>query len=345
MTPRTPRRTHRQAIARLVAVALLVDATAAWAQSGPDSDASGRAETLYDEAVRLMSAGRDAEACPLLTESQALDPALGTLLALARCQEKTGKLASAWSAYLDVAARAARAGQVDRQAAARRQAAALEDRLPKLTIELGPAVSGLPGLRIVRDGSEVGSAIAGTAVPVDPGEHVVELHAEGRIPARARVVIAEREARRIVFDDLERAIPGRAARAAPPRVEVVSEGGGGLASTQVAGVVLVGGGAATLGAASVLGVLAAGANDDSIAACAPFEAGRGGSAEAYGECTSSRADAGGLADASTVVFVAGAALASAGVVLVVLGGDDEPGSEVDLAVGPGAGGVAAWGAF
>ena len=134
--------------------------------------------------------------------------------------------------------------------------------------------------------------------------------------------------------------------APPPRVEAASptETQDGPSSTQIAGVVLAGGGAATLGVATVLGLLAAGASGDSDDACAPFEDGRGGTASEYRACTTTRADAAGLADASTVVFLAGAALAGVGLTLVVLGGD-APSDVARLAVAPGVGGVAAWGAF
>lgn len=86
---------------------------------------SASAEALFREGKRLMDAGRYPEACPKLAESYRLDPATGALLATALCYERAGRLASAWAAYTEAAARAKQEGSVDREEIARDKAAEL----------------------------------------------------------------------------------------------------------------------------------------------------------------------------------------------------------------------------
>src|SRR6185436_9479039 len=73
------------------------------------------AQALFDQGRALMSEKKYSEACPKLAESQRLDPGMGTLFHLADCYEGSGKVASAWAAYLEVASLAAASGQTERE--------------------------------------------------------------------------------------------------------------------------------------------------------------------------------------------------------------------------------------
>lgn len=160
---------------RLVAaMVVLLAAVPVRAQSG---DAAA-AEALFDEGMKLMAAGDYAEACPKLEESQRLDPGVGTLFNLARCYEKTDRLASAWANYLEASQEAERRDEPRRASAARRYAKRLEPRLYRLVI-LVPKDSRVDGLAIERGGVTVGPGAWGTKVPVDAGELVVSASAPG----------------------------------------------------------------------------------------------------------------------------------------------------------------------
>lgn len=130
------------------------------------------ASALFDEGRALMAAGKHAEACPKLAESQRLDPSISTLFDLSDCHERTGRTATAWLGFRDVAVQALAAGQLDREKEARQRAANLEPRLSRLRIVVGPGVA-VEGLQVTRDGAAVGEALWGTPVPVDPGAHTV----------------------------------------------------------------------------------------------------------------------------------------------------------------------------
>src|SRR5690349_4107802 len=63
--------------------------------TSPDAEQRAEADRLFREAKKLIEDKRFGEACPMLVESQRLDPAGGTALTLALCHQAEGKLATA----------------------------------------------------------------------------------------------------------------------------------------------------------------------------------------------------------------------------------------------------------
>src|SRR6185369_4715015 len=104
----------------------LVLALTAPAFAEASSSDKAAAEALFDEGRRLAQAGKFAEGCPKLEASQKLDPALGTLLNLADCNEKLGKTASAWAQYREATSLARAAGSAEREKFASDRSKALE---------------------------------------------------------------------------------------------------------------------------------------------------------------------------------------------------------------------------
>ena len=161
------------------------------------------AEAVYRQARDLMAAGKYDEACPKFAESQRLDPATGTLLNLAACHEKQGRLATAWLEYSDAQMAARRDAREDRVEYARERALELEPKLSRLTLSLAPGADD-PTLSIELDGANVGRAVLGAPTPVDPGPHTVRVSAAGKKAWTAGVEIgAAADQRSLVIPPLE----------------------------------------------------------------------------------------------------------------------------------------------
>ena len=143
------------------------------------------ARSLFEQARALAHDGKFAQACPKFEESARLAPGIGTSFNLGDCLEHTGQLASAWSAFTDAADQARRAGQDDRETAARSRAASLAPRLSRIELSLAPPLP--TGLTVALDGRELGAAVLRSPLPVDPGDHRVRASAPGRTPSEVTV--------------------------------------------------------------------------------------------------------------------------------------------------------------
>ncbi len=224
---------------RLAVLTALVSASefgprAAFAQ-GADA---ATAEALFEQGKQLLRAGNAAAACPKLAESQRIDPSTGTLLALAMCHEADGKLASAWAEFITVEARARDEGRLDREQAAHERARALKPRLSTLEIRVPAEVAALPGLEVRRDGTVQGGGAWNVVVPVDGGEHVIEVSAPGKAPWRgAASVKTEADAAVLLVPPLaaSKASPTQAAPADAKRWSGLEWTGVGLAGAGVVG--------------------------------------------------------------------------------------------------------------
>ncbi|MBX3231796.1 MAG: hypothetical protein KIT84_44305 [Labilithrix sp.] len=189
--------TDRGTVGRCIAVAILF--TSAPARAEPSADVKAAAEALFDDARELMRDGRFAEACPKLVESQRLDAGVGTLLYLADCYEREDRVASAWATWREASYAARAAAQGEREQLAKTRADALVPALPYLVVVVRAKA---PGLMIRRDGVAVAEPLWGTPIPVDPGEHVVDVSADGRVPFRRSVAIAKGERLEVAVPEL-----------------------------------------------------------------------------------------------------------------------------------------------
>lgn len=156
------------------------------------TDNTAIADALFVTARGLMEAKHYPEACAKFAESYRLDPASGTLLNLAVCHEREGKLASAWGEFREALHEAEAAQRADRAQLAREHAAALGPELPFLALEV-PSAARVPGLEIVRNGVPTLEAAWTEELPVDPGRVRIEVRAPGYQTQTREVRIAPRQ--------------------------------------------------------------------------------------------------------------------------------------------------------
>jgi serine/threonine-protein kinase len=148
------------------------------------------AETLFVDGKKLLMEGRYAEGCAKLEQSQAMEAAVGTMLYLAECYEKTQRLASAWAMFREASSRALAEGQADRAQTGAERAKVLEPKLSRLTVNLAPGGQ-VQGLVIRLDGSVLPLSLLGTAVPVDGGTHTLMAEAPGHQPFSIQLSVAD----------------------------------------------------------------------------------------------------------------------------------------------------------
>jgi hypothetical protein len=153
--------------ARLVAIlwfalCVLWLARVARAQPQPES----QAVRLFREGRAAVKQGNLEEACRLFFQSFSLERANGTLLNLALCEERTGRLTRALEHLEQFLERAEDAD--DRRPLATRRIADLRRRIPQVTLTLK---AGSPAVKaVLLDGVDVAAAL-GRPLPVDPGAH------------------------------------------------------------------------------------------------------------------------------------------------------------------------------
>jgi hypothetical protein len=212
---------------------LAVAAAATPARADEQQARTATAVALFNEARALMTQQRYLEACAKFSAANDLWETPGTWLNLGECNEQGGRLASAWAAFKRAANVARKAGDPPREEAAKQRADLLEPRLAKLQIDVFPD-DRPAGLAIRQDGQDVPSAAWGTPVPIDAGEHVIEVSAPGKQTWKATVRIeATAGTTRAAVPPLVAAVPASPAAEAPrfwgpQRIAGASVGGVGV---------------------------------------------------------------------------------------------------------------------
>lgn len=193
-----------------------VVATQGW--PGPAAAQPGNvalADSLFEEARKLIQAGKIADACPRFEESYRLDPGGGTAIALANCYDRLGRVASSWATYRDALAIAERDKNKQRVAVIQEELKRLEPLVPKLKIQLSSGLKGAEGLEIKLDGAPFPLIALDTPRPIDPGEHRISAQASNKARKETSVIVAaDGRSYSIVLPELDD-LPAPAASSAP----------------------------------------------------------------------------------------------------------------------------------
>jgi len=253
-----------------------------------------------------------------------LDPAVGTMLNLAVCEEKRGRLATSWDLYRGAyeklppndARRDYAKAQVDR----------LEPRLPHLTMTL--AVGAPAGTKVREGDTEYSGAAFGLPLPVDPGKHDLVVEAPGRESRTVSVELAEGGNATVDI------APGPEKPLAPTDA---TTGGAGAANTTAPGqesssgfgrkqlgFVIGGVGVVGLGVGLTTGLMALGKKSTTDSQC--VDALQRCSPEGHDAASAGRT----LAAVSTVGWIVGALGVGAGAYLILSSGSDKGGSSTAL---------------
>lgn len=225
----------------------------------------GTAQALFDEAGALFEKGELDTACDKFKASYDLDPKGGTLLNLAICREKQGRIATAWTAFAEARNLAAREGRKERVTFADGRLRQLERALPRMTMTVEETAAEL----VIRvDGEPLPRAAWGVPVPVDPGPRQIEASAPHHLPFTTTITATRAATVQVTIpvlapDGTREPNPLVSNTTPPPAPTTPIE-----ESPRWPGWLSIGIGAAGIGIGSVFGITALGQRDDAESLCA-----------------------------------------------------------------------------
>jgi hypothetical protein len=293
--------------------------------SAQSEEAKKTSDDLFRVGLESMLAGKYAEGCPKLAESLRVFPRPGTLFTLADCEAQWGHPATAIRHYDDYLLQFSQMDRTEqdaqrakgREKKALEQRAALAAKVAKVTLVLPP---GAPeGVVVKRDGAVVEAKELGSAVFMDPGDHVVTTQAPGGAVAEQKFTVGQGEEKKINLD-----IGGSSgSEASPDSPGETAPQSGGMSGLKIGAFVSGGVGVAALAAGLVMGKIVLDRSAVAEANCG--EPGTGGTircnAEGYDAATSGQS----LATVSTITVFAGVGLLAAGAVMFFI----EPSGSAD----------------
>ncbi len=136
----------------------------------------------------LKQAGNCQDALPHFARSFQIEPTARAALNLSDCEQRLGDLVASQGHAAQGADLARQQKNGELAGVADEQLAAIEKRLPRLTVKL---VDGAPDCTLTRDGAALPAATVGIPIAVNPGAHVIAVNCPGRAGRSVDVLIAE----------------------------------------------------------------------------------------------------------------------------------------------------------
>ena len=200
------------------------------------------AKDMLKDAKDEVKAGKCADAVSMLKQVAAIKETGEVYLYMGDCQVKDGKLIDALASYEKGEDLARTAKDKATQQALVNKVADLRARIPTISVQLPDDAK---GAKVKIDGEEVAADKLEKPIPLPPGDHSVEVTAEGRKTFTKNVTLAEKDTA-VVAVDFEResgavtepgaqSIPDRPEKKPSPPIPLATWIGGGAAIVLLAG--------------------------------------------------------------------------------------------------------------
>lgn len=193
------RRRRQSLVSAVVAIGLLTGGLNGLAHAATDEERAA-ARNLADKAMEAFNAQRYTEAIDLFQRAETLVHSPIHLLFLGRAYVASGQLVRAQEAFLKASREDlgtnAPASRVRAVQDATKELDSVRPRLAELTIR----VTGGSDSKVTVDETEIPKVLVGVPMPVDPGQHRVEVRAEGYLAAWRKITLAEGQSQTVELE-------------------------------------------------------------------------------------------------------------------------------------------------
>jgi len=273
------------------------------AAAAPSAADKELAKKLYAQGAEAMESGAYERACPQFEAALKLDPEhIRTAMTLGTCEQNWGKLARALTRLEYARSLAVAQSAADKLAEIDRMITSLRPKIPQLRIIVPEAMAATSGLLVTRNGAPVPTNEFGRLVFVDPGPYEITASAPNMPSSTQKLKLDVGQAMEVTL--------GVAIAATVVKNESMPQSSADRPIGRSLGFLGIGLGGAGLVAGAILGTLAITKNDASDQGHCDQE----NYCDAIG--MQLRYDAQDYGNGSTVAFLAGGALLTAGIVLV-----------------------------